>query len=132
MIETSLYTWLVANIALIGTRVYPRKLPQDATFPALTYFEVSGDRWVTHQGEDGVSEGRYQISCWAKDGTTGVDGYAIAKGIADEVITKLNCFTGLMDTTTIQACRYLNEVDLGDEEMNLHQIALDFYITYEE
>ena len=132
MIETSLNTWLRANIALVAQRVYPRKLPQNPTLPALTYFEVSGNRWRSPQGPSGARQGRYQISCWAEQRADTGDKYGDAKTVADEVIRDLDCFTGLMGTTTIQACFYLNQVDLGNDEAGFHQIALDFYITYEE
>lgn len=124
MIEESLNQWLQANIALAGTRVYPRSLPQNPTLPALTYLGVSGIPWHTHQGTSGIETARFQISCWAER-------YLAAKQLADQVILNLDCFTGDMAGTTIQACFKLNEVDLGDEAIGYHQIAVDFLITYE-
>jgi hypothetical protein len=139
VIETALNTWLRANIASVAGRVYPRKLPQGCTLPALTYLEISGDRWRSHQGPSGVAEGRYQISCWTKEARLDGTDYLGAKTLADEVITALDCYTGLMDTKVIQACFYVGQRDLGSEagglhasEAGLHMVALDFYIWWEE
>jgi len=124
MIYESLNQWLRANIALAGARVYPRTVPQDPTLPLLTYLEISGVPWHMHQGISGIETARYQISCWAEK-------YLAAKQLADEVVLDLDCFVGDMNGTTIQACFKINEVDLGDEAIGYHQIALDFLITYE-
>lgn len=132
MIETGLNTWLRANIASVANRVYPRKLPQNPTFPALTYFEVSGDSWYSHQGPSGVREGRYQISCWTKEGRLGGTDYLGAKTLAEEVIAAMDCYTGLMGATVVQACFYMNQTDLGEDEAGLHMIAVDFHIWWEE
>jgi len=132
MIETELRTWLVANIAAVAGRVYPRKLPQEPTFPALTVTRISGIPWPTHDGPVGKSDSRFQISCWAVEKRAGGTGYLGAKQLAEDLRQALDCFTGAMGAETIEACFCVNMGDLGDDEAELQQVAVDFLITHTE
>lgn len=66
--EQALRAFLLSYSAitdLIGTRIYPDILPQDPTYPAITYQEISGPRDYTQQGADGVTTYRVQLDLWA-------------------------------------------------------------------
>ncbi len=71
MIETALlYLLTSANPsgylgALIGDRLYPNELPQDATFPAMTYRMISGPRAKNMDGNVGTTRFRFQFDCFA-------------------------------------------------------------------
>lgn len=56
--------------ALVGAgtnaRIYPLKLPQNPTFPAVTYQVISGPRDYTQQGRDGVVTYRVQCNLYAR------------------------------------------------------------------
>ena len=65
MIEKGLLTHLKANVALVSNRVYAQFLPQDSTFPAITYSTISGVRNYHHSGQS-YAEHRIQIDCWAE------------------------------------------------------------------
>jgi hypothetical protein len=132
VIEKELHAWLIANIAVVAGRVYARKLPQEPTLPALTFTRISGIPWPTHDGPVGKSDSRFQISCWALEKKSGGTGYLGAKELAEDLRQALDCFTGVMGAETIEACFCLNMVDLGDDEAELQQVAVDFLITHTE
>jgi hypothetical protein len=52
--------------ALVGTRVYPRKLPQNVTYPAIRYTRISTSRseFRTLDGRAGYARPRFQIDCY--------------------------------------------------------------------
>ena len=120
-IPTALYSKLSS---LVSSRVYPIKLPQGVTLPAITYFQVSGVKGYTHDGADGMERQRYQISCW------GVS-YKVAKELAESVVTSLNGFTG--DTVIrVKMSMKENETDMGDPETGWFQVPVDFIFLTEE
>ena len=73
--------------ALIGSgvnaRCFPVTLPQDPTFPCMTYQIISGPRDYTQEGADGVVRFRVQLSLY---GST----YAQAKALRDALETSLS------------------------------------------
>jgi hypothetical protein len=52
---------LVAYLNTLGVKVYPGKIPQRATLPAIYFALVYGDSWTNLQGSAGVGVGHYQI-----------------------------------------------------------------------
>lgn len=77
----------LANQTTAATRVYPLLLPQQPTFPAVTYQQVSATR--THaMGQDGpIIRVRVQVNCWGKT-------YAEARALAGEVEQQLSRYRG--------------------------------------
>jgi hypothetical protein len=79
--ETALYNYLSAYAgltALIGTRIYPLQLPQNAKYPAVAYQQISGPRIHAMGTDPGMTYPRYQFTCWGDDHD---DAAAIAKQI---------------------------------------------------
>jgi hypothetical protein len=59
-----------AITAIVSSRIYPIKLPQDSPVPAIVYTIEDIAPIVTLTGEAGVDNGTIEIVCWAKDYTT--------------------------------------------------------------
>lgn len=132
-IEQGLYHFLTntAGItALVSTRIYPNKLPQTVTLPAITYQRISTPRIHTHDtsGKTGTAHPRFQFDAW---GTS----YASCKAVADAIRAALNGYRGTMggaDPVTVQGAliddeRYDNSPDTGME-----RIMSDFIIWHLE
>jgi hypothetical protein len=124
MIEKGLLTHLKANVALVSNRVYAQFLPQDSTFPAITYSTISGVRNYHHSGQS-YAEHRIQIDCWA-------EGYLEAKNVAVQVRTALSGYTGTFDSKSVMSCFLLNETNLYDMDTQLYRVILDFRFAIEE
>src|SRR4051812_32278487 len=53
-----------AIAALVVARVYPIRLPQKATYPAITYRRVSGVRENVLRGPASLARPRMQVDAW--------------------------------------------------------------------
>lgn len=53
-----------AVAALVGDRVYPLVIPQDAPLPAITYQEIETAALATAGGDDGRRESQFGVSVW--------------------------------------------------------------------
>jgi hypothetical protein len=92
LIEEALVAYLTTHpglSALIGTRLYPRPLPQRPTLPAVTYFRVSGPRDLAHDGPVGLAHPRFQFDCWGADTLAAIQ-------TANQLRLALDGFSGLM------------------------------------
>lgn len=115
--------------ALIGTRIYPQILPQDPTFPAITYSQTSGVRdRVIREGPSGRARPRITINCWGER-------YSQARALADAVRIALDGYRGIMGSTDVGGVRLDNEFDLFEEEAGIkgiHRTIQDFIISFVE
>lgn len=99
MIEDGLYTYLMAQTAitnLIGTRLYPDKLPQDPSLPALVYNNVGGSPVNQYNGPAALESTRFQIDAFAQ---TSRD----ARLLIDAVRVALESYRGSMGSHRVDA-----------------------------
>lgn len=109
-IEEALFTRLTEfaeTAALLGTRVYPLAVPQDAAMPALAYQRISGSPAYSHDGFSNLSRARFQMTCQA-------DTYARVKALAAAV---RHCWDGFKGTVEdIDLVAFIeNELDSTSE-----------------
>jgi hypothetical protein len=127
MIEYDLKDYLLeqpAISALIGDRVYPVRLPQGVTLPAVTYQRVAGGEDLTHSGA-GPARALVQVDCWA-------NGYDAALTLAAAVRAALAGHRGAMGTARYVAVRIVNAIDLPEPEPVLGRRTLEVALMYEE
>ena len=126
IIEEALVSRLIAQVPLVGGRVYPMLLPPSVTLPAITYQKISSVRAYTHDGFAHYAEPRFQVSAWA---TT----YAGAKAIQTQVKTALEAYVGMMGGgVDVQRCLVANEIDLYDPESRIYHQAVDYILAHAE
>lgn len=58
--------------AIVGNRIYPRIIPDAATFPLLVITKVAGAGTYTNDGDTGLEPARVQIDCYSADGASAV------------------------------------------------------------
>jgi len=66
-----LRTFILADPALaaaLGTRVYPIKLPQGVTYPAMTIQQISGTALAPLKGRASLARPRFQCDVWTREG----------------------------------------------------------------
>jgi hypothetical protein len=117
---------LVSSVAPSNGTVFPVKLPQNPTLPAITFFQVSGSRIRTMGGNNLNGRPRWQVSCWARS-------YLAAKALADQVVLALDGFTGTLGGTggvEVQGINLENEIDQDEPEVGFYQVILDFTIWH--
>ncbi len=109
----SYFTTRPALNALVDERVYPVKLPQGPTLPAITYQQVSDAPEYSHDAYASSSP-RIQFTVWAE---SFIEGEAIAK----QVKVEAGAWHGVMRGAAFVE----NSVDLGEPVTKIYQVAID-------
>lgn len=110
---------------LVGSRVYPLKIPQEQVLPAIAYQRIDTPRVKSHSGPSGLAAPRFQLTIQC---TTYESMSAVARGVRE----RLNGFTGMMGTTEVQSTFVVNENEF-DTEANKYFISrLDVVIWHRE
>ena len=116
-----------AVVALVGTRVYPKILPQNPGLPAITYQRISRVAVADNlQGAGSLARPRVQVDAWAK-----TDADAITVGAA--VRRRLNGFRGpVTGEGDVRRIALETNQDLYDAELLLHRHSADYFVWHEE
>lgn len=106
--------------ALVGERIYPRKLEAEPTRPYVIYGRISSEPQVSLGGfTSGLERIRTQVDCYAEDFDTAI-------AIATQVRAAIQAQTG---TNNIQGVP-MNELDDYEEETGLYRRLLEFSLFY--
>ncbi len=105
--------------ALVGTRIYPGPLAQEATLPAIGFGRISRVVDYTHSGPSTLEDGRFQFDCWAATHTGAI---ALARAVR----------TAFEGKTMLGVSFVENEIDDKDTETGNWRRVLDMMISYEE
>lgn len=125
-IEEDLTAYLLAQSAinaLIVDRMYPARLPQNGTLPAVTYQRIAGVPEISHDGAVNLTRSRIQIDCWALT-------YSAMASLAAAIEAALSGYVGAMGSTPSTATRVLNIIDLPEPEPKLWRRLLDVAIWH--
>jgi hypothetical protein len=107
-IERAIFSILTDDVTvsgLVGTRVFPVYVPQNANMPCITQQQLSGPRDNTLDGPSGLVDARFQINCW---GST----YIEADDVFEAVRKALSGFLGTVLGVEIQSSDVEDEGDL--------------------
>ena len=125
MIEDALRATLLADAdvaALVAARVWPMKLPQAPTYPAVVYQRISTTNGVALETPVGSTRSRVQVSCWALT-------FGQARQLGEAVVHTLNGWSGVAGGERVQLVRMLNWLDdyeSGPPER--FRMLVDFYV----
>lgn len=116
---------------LIGTRVYPFRLPQKPTLPAVVYTKISGVRVEQLNAAPSAAEPRYQVDAWASSVTS-------AQEVSQAVRRRLEGFSGQWASNTSPtlsvgvAVRLINEWESFEEDINggLCRCSADYFVFH--
>jgi hypothetical protein len=108
--------------ALVVERCYPDILPQNVTYPAITYSQVSGVRVRDLDGPTGRARLRISIHSWSAD-------YGQAHQLADAVRAALDGYVGAVENTSVGNVILDNELDIFEEEVPAYRVIQDFIIS---
>lgn len=110
---------------LVGSRVYPNKLPENVAYPAIRYEQVSGVREYHLRGPSGRARPRISINAWATK-------YEDARGLADAIRRRLNGYAGTLGETEVGSIKLESEIDFFEDEVKVHRVAQDYMISFKE
>lgn len=130
-IEEAIQAHLLATpnvAALVGVRVYPVKMPQRPTYPAVVYNRISGPREHSQDGSSGLAHPRFQLDCFAAT-------YAGAKDLASKVRLALDGFRGSMGGVSgvdVNAVFIEDDRDDYDDDIHVYWVSLDAVVWHNE
>lgn len=126
-IESALYAFLAADagvIAQVGDRIFPVRIPEGATLPALVYHKVSDPSLHSKDGDMNLNRPRFQFTAWA-------DKYADAKAAIKAVRTALQGYTGpTLQGVTVPEIICDSEQDLNDPQSLEFGASLDAIVWH--
>lgn len=123
MIQETLLTILlddsyVTNV--VGQRIYPLRMPQNASLPAVVYQRIGVDPVSSLSGDSYLDRARIQITCWALS-------YSAAVNLANKIRQSINRSEDIKSITVF-------EMDTEDPETKSYGVISDYLIwnTVEE
>ena len=131
-IEEAVYSRLTttaAVTAIVGagsaSRIYPNKIPQEATLPAVAYQRVSTRRVKAHAAPTGLARVRVQVTCVART-------YSEVKGLAVVVRKALEGVMGTVGGLALQGSWLETDADEYGDAEGLHSVRQDFMVWHTE
>jgi len=131
LIETALMIYLLDQSGITdicGTRIYFNRALQDTAEPYLVLSKISSPRTMTHDGPDGLTDARFQITAFASLPM-------VAKQLIVAVQSALHGYQGTMGGdggVYVFSCAYDDETDLDPGEKGLFGVASDYIISVRE
>lgn len=125
-IEADIYSSLTAHAglsALIGTRLYPVLLPQNPTYPAVTYQRVSTPRAQAINGTVASAGPRFQFAAWAST-------YSSAVSVAAQVRAALIAMSG--NIVTVYEVLLDGEREVWEDDPGVFRRDVDALILHSE
>lgn len=111
--------------ALIGSRVYPRRLPEGVTLPAATYGLVDDVEPQAMGAGSGVTTARVQFTAWA-------DTFDVARDVAVQLRQAFRRWRGTVSGIEVQDSLPAGRSEDHNPEAGLFWRHLDFLISYGE
>ncbi len=128
-IETGLRSQLVNDTdvaAIVGTRVYPVKMPLGYTLPCISYQRISSERYPFLDGPSGRAIPRFQVDCYA-------DTYSEVRDLAGKVRLALDGFKGTLGTeSNVGGISIQSERDLWEDNTDVYRVTQDYLIPHIE
>lgn len=107
---------------LVAARVYPQKLPQSPTLPAITYQIISR---VPTEANTELFDIRLQLDSWA---TT----YAGSQALAGAALSALRFYRQSAGGNTILSIYDANQSDAYEDEREIWRAIVDVIVIYHE
>jgi hypothetical protein len=131
VIEPSFFTILV-NLAGatfrnsdLSYRIYPARLEQGTTLPAMVYTIIDEPNEHSHTGSSNLRHPRIQLDVWAAD-------YDAAMVLGEAVDTSLDGYKSVVGSNRIDGILRQNDRPMYDEDSRTWRRSMDYIVTYAE
>jgi hypothetical protein len=125
-IEDFVYNRLTTTVnitAIVGTRVYRLRMPDNPTLPAITYQTISGQGIESVDGDSGLYMPTIGIDCWAMSA-------AVVQDLAYKVRAALLGYSGTYSDITISKILEWSHNDLYDVDTDIFHVAASCRVWY--
>ena len=119
------------TFALVVARIYPLRLPQGATYPAVRYQVIGAPRVHAMGADTGEVFARVQVDCYAET-------YAAAHALSVQVRAALSRWSGTAGSVVVDSVFLDDERDLDEPtiehagDQGVYRVMLDFTVNYAE
>ncbi len=124
-VEDALYTLLNAGASAVTGRIYPMLLPQNPTYPAITYMLIDADRPEDLSGGIGLAVPQFQIDSWADDPDE-------MRTLATQVRQTLHGYNGNVSGLVISGISFVTEHDQFEPTTRIYRRMTEFNIWHTE
>lgn len=133
-VESELYTWLSSDAAItavVGTRIFPQRVPQGKDFPAITFQVIFGDHVHDLKASAGLGRPIFQVNAISPS-------YLEAKDLAELIRLRLQGFRGVWGTLDVRAVLLNNLADLpfevpkDESDQGYYTVAGDYRVVHAE
>lgn len=130
-LESAIFDYLTADAgvgALVLDRVYPVRLPEKSTLPAIVYHKVSASRLYTYDTygtSDPFVQARVQFDCWGRTALEAID-------VGTAVLVALSGYDGSLGGQPIQAGFAVDEFDTYEAATKFYRRVVDMRLLYED
>ena len=122
MIGKSIY-FLLSNASavstIVGTRIYPARIPQIQDFPAISYHQISNLPSETKDAVSGFDKVDFDINLWSKD-------YSQINTLAESVRAALDRVSISSQGVIIDTIVFVREMDDYSEPAEIYKKVLQF------
>lgn len=132
MIEHALYTYLTgvsAVNAIIGNRLYPNVMPQEATLPAIVFATITSTVEHGHEGSNSLYRALIQMDLYADEEAGGFD---TVRSLAKAVVAALQGVKGATWGGVAVSAILVEEAGAAhyDSETDEFRIVVDVRVWY--
>jgi len=127
-IEEELYDYLsvyAGLAALVGTRIYRDRFPDNVVKPAIKYQRIDTQREYSHQGYSGLARPLFQFSCFGES-------QPATKAAIDQVRIALQGYAGTMGNVLVQGAIVVDERSDYEPDTRLFRYDIDVQIPHDE
>lgn len=127
-VEAGLYDYLINDATVSGvvsTRVYPVIIPQNPTYPCISYSTSGAIRHSTLVGQDNFVGAQIDIDCWAET-------YSSAKDLQNKVRASVQNYQGLMGTINVDSVFVYDPVDIYEDDVFAYRCTIPVTIYHTE
>lgn len=111
--------------AIVGQRVYLRRLPQSPTIPSIVYARVTTRRSHDLDGPDHLPRALVQITSWTSS-------MADSSSLSSLLRSRLDGFRGTMGSIEVGSILCSGERDTEEPETGRTGVILEFQVQFEE
>lgn len=125
-IEQAIYN-ILANTAgisaLVGTRIYQVKMPDNVTFPAISYQTSYGSQIESFTGFSGLKNPVISIDSWASSA-------GVAKDLAEKIRVALHGYSGTYGDITIDNVLEWSFIEMYDSDTEIFHVSSNARFWY--